>query len=297
MCRLTTNEAEADRQDSTEPRLRIRTGDGAVVVVRVERVPAGGPGRLTIEEHANTRGLALHTRRAGGPIEGHEVELVRTGLFGEEASTGLALLPDDRGAPVWLRAPERSDAGRILTGVVEGLAAPAPPTEVISPSDPSPRARVTRTAGWDGVGAPDGRPGGLPPGEPPTQAHRALGGAWTIALDAAPELPLEARLWHAHRMREPGGEVERLAATWQGPGAEDPWHTELHVAHHVDTGTTEFLVVDGSTDQAWTLADAVHTPGTPLTWRVHPAPLPDEASRAGEALYSLILAFAGALEG
>lgn len=225
----------AGRQHHAGTSLRVRTGDGAVVVVRVEGRLAGGPGRLTIEDRANTRGLALHTRRAGGPVEGLEVELVRTGLFGDEASTGLALLPDDRGTPVWLRAPERSDAGRILTGVVEGL--------------------------------------------------------------AAPELPLEARLWHAHRTREPGGEVERLAATWQGPGAEDPWHTELHVAHHVDAGTTEFLAVDGSTDQAWTLADAVHTPGMPLAWRVHPAPRPDEASRAGEALYSLIVAFAGALKG
>ena len=164
----------AGRQHHAGTSLRVRTGDGAVVVVRVEGRLAGDPGRLTIEDRANTRGLALHTRRAGGPVEGLEVELVRTGLFGDEASTGLALLPDDRGAPVWLRAPERSDAGRILTGVVEGL--------------------------------------------------------------AAPELPLEARLWHAHRTREPGGDVERLAATWQGPGAEDPWHTELHVAHHVDAG-------------------------------------------------------------
>ena len=156
----------AGRQHHAGTSLRVRTGDGAVVVVRVEGRLAGDPGRLTIEDRANTRGLALHTRRAGGPVEGLEVELVRTGLFGDEASTGLAFLPDDRGAPVWLRAPERSDAGRILTGVVEGL--------------------------------------------------------------AAPELPLEARLWHAHRTREAGGEVERLAATWQGPGAEDPRHTELH---------------------------------------------------------------------
>lgn len=52
-----------------------------------------------------------------------------------------------------------------------------------------------------------------------------------------------------------------FTATWHVPGAEHPWHTELHVTHRI------------------------------------PRDPSDEATRTGEALYSLILALAGTLKG
>lgn len=274
--------------------VRIALQDG-LAVVRVGPAADDAPPTLTLTARGNTFGLALRTRRTAA---GLEVEVLRTALFGDESSAGLALLPDDGGPVRWPRAAERSDAGRILAGVAEALAAPTLPTAVLAPAVPAPRAHVTRTAEWADVVAPNGRPGGLPEGAEPAEVQRALGGAWSVTLDDAPHLGLEVRLWQQHRGTEgTDGDVVRLTATWHGPAVEDPWHTELHVAHRAGEGVTEFVVVDGSTEQEWTLADVVHIPGLPLAWRVHPAPRPDEATRTGEALHALILALAETLEG
>lgn len=274
--------------------VRIALEDG-LAEVSVDTAGDDARPSLTLTGPGNTFGLALRTRRTA---VGLEVEVLRTSLFGDESSAGVALLPDDDGPVRWPRAAERSDAGRILAGVAEALAAASLPAEVLTPAIAAPRARVTRTAAWDDVVAPDGRPGGLPEGHEPTEAQRVLGGAWSVILDDAPHLGLEARLWQQHRGTEGAdGEVVRLTVTWHGAAAEDPWHTELHVAHRAGEGVTEFVVVDGSTEQEWTLADVVHVPGRPLAWRVHPAPRPDEATRTGEALHALIAALAERLEG
>lgn len=91
--------------------------------------------------------------------------------------------------------------------------------------------------------------------------HRALGGVWTVALLAAPEMPLTAHVWAPREESTPEGDLVHFTATWHVPGAEHPWHTELHVTHRI------------------------------------PRDPSDEATRTGEALYSLILALAGTLEG
>ena len=281
------------------------------------------PPQLSLDEPGDTFGLSFRTERCTDPVPGVRVEILRSGLFGDLFPAGAALLPDDGGETVWLSSPERSDAGRILLGAVEvlrgvevrgaelpgvelpGVEVPETelrgaelPAQVTAPAVPAPRARVQRIAGWDEVDGPNGLPGGLPEGERPTDVQRALGGAWSIVLDAAPDLPLEARLWLQHREQSSEGEVVRLTATWHGPGRDMPWHVELHVCHRVDAAdeeaVTDFLVLDGSTEESWVLADAVHATGATLTWRVHPAPRPDEASRTGEALYALITALAQA---
>ena len=273
--------------------VRIRTEDGSVVL-RYDRGAQGEPPRLSLEDPGSTFDLALHAERCTGPVPGVRVEVTRSGLFGDRFPAGAALLPDAGGEPLWLSSPERSAAGQILLGVVEALRAEMLPAQLSAPPVPAPRARVERIAGWDEVKAPNGLAGGLAAGERPSQVQQALGGAWSLVLDAAPDLPLEAWLWLAHREQDADGEVVRLTATWHGPGADVPWHVELHVSHRVEEAQTEFLVIDGGTAQDWTLADAVHVPGVPLTWRVHPAPRPDTAGRTGEGLYALITAFAHA---
>lgn len=274
-------------------RVRIRTDDG-VVLLRCARGAQGEPPRLGLEDSGSTFGLALHAERCAAPVPGVRVEVTRSGLFAERSPGGAVLLPDDGGEPLWLSAPERSAAGQVLLGVVEALRAEVLPAHVSAPPVPAPRARVERIARWDEVLAPNGLAGGLAPGERPSQAQQALGGAWRLVLDAAPDLPVEARLWLAHREQVAGKKVVRLTATWHGPGADVPWHVELHVSHRLGEGQTEFLVIDGSTQEEWTIADAVHVPGVPLTWRVHPAPRPDAAGRTGEGLYALITALAHA---
>lgn len=267
--------------------------DEGVAVLHVDRAGPGDLPRLRLEKGGPTFGLTLRTHRCTAPVPGLHVEVLRTGLFGDEFPAGAAVLPD-HGAPGWLSAPERSDAGRILSCAVEALSADVLPHELIPAPVAPPRGQVRRVGAWDAVSAPNGLTGGLPAGERPTEMHRMLGGTWMVTLDDAPGLPLEARVWLAHRERDVAGEVLRWTATWHGPGADQPWHVEMHIAHRPDEQTTEFLVIDGSTGESWELADAVHTPGTPLTWRVHPAPQPDQASRTGEAMYALITALAQA---
>lgn len=300
--------------------VEIHTDDGRFVLC-CDRTDRREPPQLSLDEPGDTFGLSFRTERCTDPVPGVRVEILRSGLFGDLFPAGAALLPDDGGETVWLSSPERSDAGRILLGAVEalrGVEVPVVevrgaeqrgaelrgvelPAQVTAPAVPAPRARVQRIAGWDEVDSPNGLPGGLPEGERPTDVQRAQGGAWSIVLDTAPDLPLEARLWLQHREQSSEGEVVRLTATWHGPGRDVPWHVELHVCHRVgaadEAAVTDFLVLDGSTEEGWVLADAVCTAGATgatLTWRVHPAPRPDEASRTGEALYALITALAQA---
>lgn len=274
--------------------VRILT-DGGVAVLRCDHGGSDALPRLTLEDSGPTFGLALRAQRCTAPVPGVRVEVLRSGLCGDLCSVGAALVPDGGGEVVWLSAPERSDAGQILAAAVEVLRAAAPAAQVSAPPVAAPRARVAQVSAWDAVVAPNGLAGGLPDGDQPAPVQRALGGAWSIVVDTAPDRPVEARLWLAHREQAAGDEVVRMTATWHGPGADTPWHVELHVSHRVEEAQTEFLVIDGSTSQDWVIADAVHVPGTPLTWRVHPAPRPDEASRTGEALYALITALAEAL--
>lgn len=278
--------------DTTGGTVRVRTDHGDLVL-RCDQTDPSAP-RLSLDDPGPTFGLSFHTRRCISPVSGVRVEIMRSGLFGEAFPAGAVLLPDDGRAPVWLISPERSDAGRILIGASEALRAERLPLQLSLPPALAPRARVEQIARWDRITAPNSLAGGLPPGDCPTDIHQALGGSWTVVLDAAPRIPLEARLWLARHEQESGSDVVRLTATWHGPGADVPWHVELHVAHRADEGETSFLAIDGSTEDPWTLADAVQAPGIPLTWRVHPAPQPDETSRTGEALYALITALAHA---
>lgn len=275
-------------------RVQVQLGNGSVAAVLIDDEEGVAARHIALEDHPSLFGLQmrLHPSDDGSGVT---VEALKSGLFGALTTCGSAAIPRDAGDVRWLHGPERSDAGLLLSGIVEAIAQGAPEGALLRPRHAPPRARAHRTGAWDALEV-RGRPGGLPADHSPSDVQRALGGTWDIRADDAPDLMLEARIWFAHQEADAGDVVTLLAASWHGPGAEQPWHTELHITHRREVGRTEFVVIDGSTADEWVLAHAVHLVGQGLRWIMHPAPHPDRTGPVEEALLAFVSALANEMD-